>query len=138
MASIPRYVGLAILFLVSAWSTRSFPAANRAPSPPPSAELAKHLTSIAKLTAGSPTILIPEGPFLLGSVRVDDDPYGMGTQFDDTELPQHRVWMDAYEIDRDEISLGEYLVVSIRPQAPPVERSPTSHLARDHSALGHR
>jgi formylglycine-generating enzyme required for sulfatase activity len=40
---------------------------------------------------------------------VDDDPYGMGTQFDDTELPQHRVWMDAYEIDRDEISLGEYL-----------------------------
>ncbi|MGB2723814.1 MAG: formylglycine-generating enzyme family protein, partial [Nitrospira sp.] len=109
MASIPRYVGLAILCLVSAWSTPSFPAANRAPSPPPSAELAKHLTSIAKLTAGSPTILIPEGPFLLGSVRVDDDPYGMGTQFDDTELPQHRVWMDAYEIDRDEISLGEYL-----------------------------
>ena len=109
MASIPRYVGLAILFLASAWSSPSFPAANRAPSPPPSAELAKHLTSIAKLTAGSPTIHIPEGPFLLGSVRVDDDPYGMGTQFDDTELPQHRVWMDAYEIDRDEISLGEYL-----------------------------
>jgi iron(II)-dependent oxidoreductase len=40
---------------------------------------------------------------------VDDDPYGMGTQFDDTELPQHRVWLDAYEIDRDEINLGEYL-----------------------------
>ncbi|MFZ1844938.1 MAG: hypothetical protein WAU40_17345, partial [Nitrospira sp.] len=82
MASIPRYVGLAILFLASAWSSPSFPATNRAPSPPPSAELAKHLTSIAKLTAGSPTIHIPEGPFLLGSVRVDDDPYGMGTQFD--------------------------------------------------------
>jgi iron(II)-dependent oxidoreductase len=112
--------------------------AARAPSPPPSAELGKHLTSIAKLTAGSPTIHIPEGPFLLGSVRVDDDPYGMGTQFDDTELPQHRVWMDAYEIDRDEISLGEYLSYLYRTQAPPVERSPASHLARDHSTLRHR
>jgi iron(II)-dependent oxidoreductase len=54
-------------------------------------------------------VAIPEGPFLLGSVRVDDDPYGMQTQYDDTELPQHKVWLDRYEIDRDEVSLGEYL-----------------------------
>ncbi|MBX3332211.1 MAG: SUMF1/EgtB/PvdO family nonheme iron enzyme [Nitrospira sp.] len=52
---------------------------------------------------------IPAGAFLLGSNRVDNDPYGGRTQFDDTELPQHRVWLDAYEIDRDEVSLGEYL-----------------------------
>ena len=42
-------------------------------------------------------------------MRVDDDPYGKETQFDDTELPQHRVWLDTYEIDRDEVSLAEYL-----------------------------
>jgi iron(II)-dependent oxidoreductase len=54
-------------------------------------------------------VTIPAGSFLLGSKRVDDDPYGNWTQFDDTELPQHRVWLDTYEIDRDEGSLGEYL-----------------------------
>ena len=40
---------------------------------------------------------------------MDNDPYGDWTQFDDTELPQHRVWLDAYEMDRHEVSLGEYL-----------------------------
>jgi len=57
----------------------------------------------------SPMVTIPSGPFLLGSKRVDDDPYGNWTQFDDTELPQHRVWLHTYEMDRDEVSLGEYL-----------------------------
>lgn len=74
-----------------------------------SPELARHLIGIAALAQPSPMITIPAGPFLLGSKRVDDDPYGNWTQFDDTELPQHRVWLDGYEIDRDEVSLGEYL-----------------------------
>jgi iron(II)-dependent oxidoreductase len=78
--------------------------------PPPAPELARHLEAIAKLAFPSPTIIIPEGPFLMGSIRIDDDPYGLKTQFDDTELPQQRVWLDAYEIDRDEMSLGEYLL----------------------------
>ena len=75
----------------------------------PSPELARHLTGIAGLAKSSPMVTIPAGPFLLGSKRVDDDPYGNWTQFDDTELPQHRVWLDTYEMDRDEVSLGEYL-----------------------------
>lgn len=75
--------------------------------PPP--ELARHLTGIAGLAKPSPMVTIPTGPFFLGSKRVDDDPYGNWTQFDDTEIPQHRVWLDTYEIDRDEVSLGEYL-----------------------------
>ena len=54
-------------------------------------------------------LTIPAGMFLLGSNRVDNDPYGNRTQFDDTELPQHRVWLDTYEMDRDEVSLGEYV-----------------------------
>jgi len=75
----------------------------------PSPDLARHLAGIAGLAQPSPIVTIPAGPFLLGSKRVDDDPYGKWTQFDDTELPQHRVWLDAYEVDRDEVSLGEYL-----------------------------
>lgn len=75
----------------------------------PSPELARHLTEIVTLARPSPMMTIPAGAFLLGSNRVDNDPYGGRTQFDDTELPQHRVWLDTYEMDRDEVSLGEYL-----------------------------
>ena len=75
----------------------------------PSSELARHLTEIVTLARPAPMMSVPAGTFLLGSNRVDNDPYGNSTQFDDTELPQHRVWLDAYEMDRDEVSLGEYL-----------------------------
>ncbi|MBI3356728.1 MAG: hypothetical protein HY038_08170 [Nitrospirae bacterium] len=77
--------------------------------PNPSQELARHLTAIAMLAQSAPVVAIPAGSFLLGSKRVDGDPYGPWTQFDDTELPQNQVWLDAYEMDRDEVSLGEYL-----------------------------
>ena len=75
----------------------------------PSLELIRHLTGIAKLAKASPMVTIPAGPFMLGSKQVNDDPYGNWKPFDDTELPQHRIWLDTYEVDRDEVSLGEYL-----------------------------
>ncbi|THJ20541.1 MAG: formylglycine-generating enzyme family protein [Nitrospira sp. CG24E] len=75
----------------------------------PSPELARHLIEIAALAQPSPMVSIPASPFLLGSKRVEDDPTGNWAPFDDTELPQHRIWLDAYEMDRDEVSLGEYL-----------------------------
>ncbi|NWF72209.1 MAG: SUMF1/EgtB/PvdO family nonheme iron enzyme [Nitrospirae bacterium] len=75
----------------------------------PSLELARHLTEIAELAQPSAMITIPAGVFLLGSKRVADDPHGNWAPFDDTELPQHRIWLDSYEMDRDEVSLGEYL-----------------------------
>src|SRR6476659_2593533 len=88
----------------------------------PSPELASHLTAIAALAQGAPTVTIPAGKFTLGSKRIDDDPYGLWTQFDDTELPQQRVWLDAYEMDQNEISLGEYLAfLQQRKQFPPEE-----------------
>lgn len=77
--------------------------------PKPAPELAHHLTAIAALAKPSPKVLIPSGPFLIGSKRVDTDPYGLKTQFDDTELPQQQIWLDAYDMDRDEVSLSEYL-----------------------------
>ena len=61
------------------------------------------------LAQSAPTVQIPAGEFTVGSKRIDDDPYGLWTQFDDTELPQQRVWLDAYAIDRHEVSLAEYL-----------------------------
>lgn len=84
----------------------------------PLPELRARLAGIAGFVTPSPTVAIPAGWFLMGSHRVDDDPYGLQTQYDDTELPQHRVWLDAYEIDRDEVSLGEYLAFLRRQQRP--------------------
>jgi gamma-glutamyl hercynylcysteine S-oxide synthase len=87
----------------------------------PSHELARHLASIAALGQPSPEVMIPAGTFLVGTKRVDDDPYGHWTQFDDTELPQNRVWLDAYVIDRDEVSLGEYLALLHERKEHPAE-----------------
>ena len=78
-------------------------------SSPPPPELDQHLMDIAKLAQPSPIVPIPKGWFLLGTVRKDDDPFGLDRQFDNTEYPQQRVWLDAFSMDRDEVSLGEYL-----------------------------
>jgi iron(II)-dependent oxidoreductase len=75
----------------------------------PKAEISRHLATIAQLAQASPAITIPAGWFQMGTNRIDDDPYGLGTQFDNTELPQRQVWLDAFEIDRDEVSIAEFL-----------------------------
>jgi iron(II)-dependent oxidoreductase len=75
----------------------------------PKAEISRHLATIAQLAQTSPAMTIPAGWFQMGTNRIDDDPYGLGTQFDNTELPQRQVWLDAFEIDRDEVSIAEYL-----------------------------
>ncbi len=72
-------------------------------------QLAPRLASIARLAAPSPIVTIPAGWFLMGTARKDDDPFGLDTQYDDTEQPQKRIWLDAYEMDRHETSLAEYL-----------------------------
>lgn len=109
--------GVAILLVIACLSPCATFAASK-----PAPELARHLTSIASLATSSPLQTIPAGEFLLGSKRIDDDPYGLRTQFDDTELPQNRVWLDAYEMDRDEVSLGEYLkFLQQRKEHPPDE-----------------
>jgi len=106
----PRWFSITLLLTLTVWALSSYPAtAAKSPHAKPSQDLARHLTAIAALAKPSPLLTIPAGAFLLGSKRIDDDPYGIGTQFDDTELPQHRVWMDAFDMDRDEVSLGEYL-----------------------------
>lgn len=64
---------------------------------------------IAALAHDSPVHTVPEGSFLMGTPRRADGPYSLETQYDDTEQPQRRIWLKSFEIDRDEVSLGEYL-----------------------------
>ena len=80
-----------------------------ATGPEPSPDLAAHLEAITGLARSSPMVSVPEGWFLMGSNARHQTPYGMETPFDDTEQPQRRIWLDAFHIDRDEVSLAEYL-----------------------------
>jgi formylglycine-generating enzyme required for sulfatase activity len=45
----------------------------------------------------------------MGSKPQHGESYSLTTPFDDTEQPQRRVWVDTFNIDRDEVSLGEFL-----------------------------
>lgn len=72
-------------------------------------ELSLRLTSIATLAHPSPMEQVPEGWFLMGTDRTSTMSFEPGAPYDDTEQPQRRIWLDRYEIDRDEVSLGEYL-----------------------------
>lgn len=104
-------LSVTVLTLLPAIGRSELPPSVAAVSPPtrPPAELVRHLNAIAKLAQASPSVTVPEGWFLMGTTRKDNDPFGLETQYDDTESPQRRVWLDAYEMDRDEVSLAEYL-----------------------------
>lgn len=115
---MPRAVIAAALLAFLLMSARGAEGANGAkPSPP----LARHLAAIAGRAQAAPLVTIPAGDFTIGSKRIDDDPYGLWTQFDDTELPQQRVRLDEFAIDRDEVSLGEYLAYLDRERQHPAE-----------------
>jgi formylglycine-generating enzyme required for sulfatase activity len=66
--------------------------------------------AIAALANSAPMLTVGEGLFLMGTVRTSHEPFSFDLQYDDTEQPQRRVWIDQYDIDRDEVSLGEYLL----------------------------
>ncbi|OQW32646.1 MAG: hypothetical protein A4E19_04585 [Nitrospira sp. SG-bin1] len=64
---------------------------------------------LAALARHSPMLPVAEGNFLMGTARTGHDLYSLDLPYDDTELPQRRVWLDRFEIDRDEVSLGEFV-----------------------------
>jgi len=110
-------VSLTILAILIVASLEQPPASVAGSDPPP--ELARHLATIATLAHASPTVGIPEGWFIMGSLRKDDDPFGLETQYDDTEFPRRRIWLNAYKMDRDEVSLAEYLAYLDRQHRQP-------------------
>jgi len=69
----------------------------------------RSVEDIAALANGAPMLTVAEGPFIMGTARTSHEPFSFDLQYDDTEQPQRRVWLSQYEIDRDEVSLGEYL-----------------------------
>ena len=82
-------------------------AAIAAPNVPP--ELKPHLLGIASFAQVSPMASVPAGWFLMGTNRRDADAYNVDTQYDDTEFPQRRIWLDAFKVDQYEATLGKFL-----------------------------
>ncbi len=67
------------------------------------------LDAIAARASHAPMRAVAEGSFLMGTTRTGHELFSLALQYDDTEQPQRRIWLDRYEIDRDEVSLGEYV-----------------------------
>lgn len=65
---------------------------------------------IAALAHGSPMMTVPEGRFFMGTARTTQTSFSLEFPYDDTEQPQRQVWLDRFAIDRDEVSLGEFLL----------------------------
>ncbi len=74
---------------------------------PPALET--HLQGIASFAQNSPMVTVPEGWFLMGTIRRDADAFNNNTQYDDTEFPQRKIWVQAFDIDQYEVTLGEFL-----------------------------
>ncbi len=68
-----------------------------------------HLNAIASFAKGAPMVSIPGGWFLMGTNREDGSRHSFEKNYDNTEFPQRRIWMDAFHIDQYEVSLGEFL-----------------------------
>ncbi len=76
---------------------------------PDSAQEIPQITRVAAFAHTSRMILIPEGVFLMGTARISQPSFSLASPYDDTEQPQRHVWLSRFEIDRDEVSLGEYV-----------------------------
>lgn len=76
------------------------------------------VAAIAAQASPSPMMAVAEGFFLMGTTRTGHEAFSLARQYDDTEQPQRRIWLDRYEIDRDEVSLSEYLWWLAQQQRP--------------------
>ncbi len=83
-------IGLVVMNSWAAWGSME------APSPAVDA----HVQGIASFAKTSPVVSIPAGWFLMGTNRQDLKRHSLETQYDDTEFPQRRIWLDAYQIDQ--------------------------------------
>ena len=74
----------------------------------------KQAAHLVTLPARDETVLVPAGPFLMGSNRqVDRNAYPQ-------ELPQRTVDVDAYEIDKYEVTTVQYLRYVLANNLPPL------------------
>ena len=92
--------------------------------PPPAVQ--EQAAALARLAVPVPMATVPAGWFLMGTPRRDEISLGLDGPYDDTEQPQRRIWLDPFEIDRDEVSLGNYLAWLLQ-----TSRQPELELARE-------
>jgi formylglycine-generating enzyme required for sulfatase activity len=57
---------------------------------------------------GMELIYIPAGEFLMGTTKAEYDLLKTAEEYFEDELPQHTVYLDAYYIDRTEVSQAQY------------------------------
>ena len=70
----------------------------------------------AKLPAHDEMVLVPAGSFIMGSdKKVDRNSY-------QAEFPQRKVYLDAYEIDKFEVTTVQYLKYILAKDLPPADR----------------
>jgi iron(II)-dependent oxidoreductase len=72
-------------------------------------EIRSRIDAIAAQAERSPMMSVAEGLFFMGTARTGHESFSLTLQYDDTEQPQRRIRLDRYEIDRDEVSLSEFL-----------------------------
>jgi len=86
----------------------------------------KQAMAIARLSVPSLMVPVPSGWFLMGTPSQDELSLGLTGPYDDTEQPQRRIWLDTFEIDREEVSFGNYLAWLLH-----ASRWPDMELARE-------
>ncbi len=92
-------LGLVILSVLSAWGSME--------AAPPAVDV--RLQGIASFAKPSPMVSIRAGWFLMGTNREDLNRHSFESHYDNTEFPQRRIWLDAFQLDQYEVSLGEFL-----------------------------
>ncbi|ULA65233.1 MAG: FGE-sulfatase domain-containing protein [Nitrospira sp.] len=99
------------------------------------ADTPSRLAAIAAHATHAPMQTVAEGAFLMGTARAGQGLFSLDLQYDDTEQPQRRVWLNAYDIDRDEVGLGKYLLWLTQQQRPVSEdlRKLIDHAATIHA-----
>ncbi|MGH7163970.1 MAG: formylglycine-generating enzyme family protein, partial [Nitrospiraceae bacterium] len=101
--------------LVAWWGPASISVHAQSPE-----QLRTRAEAVARHAKPAPIVTVPAGWFLMGTQAKPAPSLALEGPFDNTEVPQRRIWLDAYEIDRDEVSLGNYLNGLLRkPRALP-------------------
>ncbi len=92
--------------------------------------------TLARLTTPSPVIEIEAGWFLMGSEPMDPTA-GLRLPYDNTESPRRRIWLDRYAIDREEVSVANYLQwLASQPDARALDTSEIDSTVGDRPMVG--
>ncbi len=126
-----KTVSLLLLAVILVGCDRPAPSETAAPSPAPTDIASAPLSDVTPGTATSDNpgnereIMIPAGPFIRGSNKVDNEGlqqrYGFVTPLYLNEHPEHQVTLPSFMIDKFEVTNAEYkrfVLATHRPEPP--------------------